>query len=793
MSAEDRLQLLLNQSALTGIDFVYVYASQDRLDVFFLRAPETLDVPLPGSLPRSAVRIENVRDANVPDVIITSVSWAVVDGRTVMRLDVVRPASFAPHRLTLTDPAAPSRIDPFFSSKVFSFQANCETGLDCEPDDPLPLPETYVDFPVDYSARDFHTFRQALLDYASQRYPQWLDRLEADVGVMLVEVMAALGDELAYSQDAISREAYLATASQRRSLRQLARLVDYEPFDGQSASTLLDITCNPGENGVVPTGTPVSDADGVFTFEVGAGLFDTSAGYTVDSARNRFLPYFWDEDDVELSAGSTELAVAGAGAAAFPPISGGRLILLATNPADASDPAQRVLVHLQSAVDDTDPLTGDPICRLTWDEPTPYRLDKTALEVRGNIVPATAGATRQIAFSIGTPEDPEAPAEHAIVRRGPDGIPIYRFSLPGTDEFGVAHVFDADVGSLRAEVRLYRAQNVGGSWEPIWTEEWEWRLSLLGTASSTRFDQHFTLEDGMWGRVVGYPVSGGESVHEDYLAAGGYTIRFGDGEFGMIPPDNSVFVAIYRLNTSDNLPRHVLTRADDAPSFIQAVTNPVAATGALPPETAGSIRANAPEAFRIAHRAVKPEDYAEAVERLDWVQNAGASMRWTGSWRTIFVSADLFGAVDLTPAQIADMDAQIDRFRQAGQDAQRRPARYADIDIEVEVCAEPSSYAGAVKEDVIDALVGGGGFFSPDNFTFGTRLYRGALEAAIAAVPGVRAVESIEYRRRGWFDWQEFAPASTYYDPGIDTIIRVQHDALYPERGTLRVSVRGGA
>lgn len=67
MSAEDRLQLLLNQSALTGIDFVYVYASQDRLDVFFLRAPETLDVPLPGSLPRSAVRIENVRDANVPD------------------------------------------------------------------------------------------------------------------------------------------------------------------------------------------------------------------------------------------------------------------------------------------------------------------------------------------------------------------------------------------------------------------------------------------------------------------------------------------------------------------------------------------------------------------------------------------------------------------------------------------------------------------------------------------------------------------------------------------------------
>ena len=43
----------------------------------------------------------------------------------------------------------------------------------------------------------------------------------------------------------------------------------------------------------------------------------------------------------------------------------------------------------------------------------------------------------------------------------------------------------------------------------------------------------------------------------------------------------------------------------------------------------------APEAFRaVTYRAVRPEDYAEAAERLPWVQRAGATFRWTGSWLT---------------------------------------------------------------------------------------------------------------------------------------------------------------
>ena len=43
------------------------------------------------------------------------------------------------------------------------------------------------------------------------------------VGMMVLELLAALGDEFAYAQDRLAREATLATATQRRSLRHLAR------------------------------------------------------------------------------------------------------------------------------------------------------------------------------------------------------------------------------------------------------------------------------------------------------------------------------------------------------------------------------------------------------------------------------------------------------------------------------------------------------------------------------------------------------------------------------------------
>ena len=147
-----------------------------------------------------------------------------------------QPGDFSRYRFRLDDPL----VDPYFSEVGFSFKANCPSELDCAPRPHECPEEDLVDYPVNYLARDFWSIRQALLDFASDRHPAWKDRLEADLGMMLAEVMSAMGDEFAYYQDRISREGYFESASQRRSLRRHLRMIDYFLHDGKGGSTWLD-------------------------------------------------------------------------------------------------------------------------------------------------------------------------------------------------------------------------------------------------------------------------------------------------------------------------------------------------------------------------------------------------------------------------------------------------------------------------------------------------------------------------------------------------------------------------
>ena len=79
---------------------------------------------------------------------------------------------------------------------------------------------------IDYLAKDFWSFRQLILDRIALLSPGWVERNTADFGMVMVELLAYLGDYLSYYQDAIANEAYLGTARQRVSVRRHARLLD---------------------------------------------------------------------------------------------------------------------------------------------------------------------------------------------------------------------------------------------------------------------------------------------------------------------------------------------------------------------------------------------------------------------------------------------------------------------------------------------------------------------------------------------------------------------------------------
>jgi hypothetical protein len=195
-------------------------------------------------------------------------------------------------------------------------------------------------------------------------------------------------------------------------------------------------------------------------------------------------------------------------------------------------------------------------------------------------------------------------------------------------------------------------------------------------------------------------------------------------------------------------------------------------------------------------RAVRDEDYRARAEDLEWVQQANAIGRWTGSWISEFVTADPFDSFELSEERREELAARMDAVRQAGREVHVLPPRYLPIDLDISICAADGSYPGHVKKRVLDALTHGGeagetSFFDPDNFTFGVPLRRSAIEAAVQAVPGVKGVIAICIRVRRVGGWRAFNEATL--PVGLNEIIRVQNDPRFPERGSIKVRVLGEA
>jgi uncharacterized phage protein gp47/JayE len=94
---------------------------------------------------------------------------------------------------------------------------------------------------IDYLARDYNSFRQALIDLIPAKLPEWTDRSEADFGIVLLELFSYMADILSYYQDRIANEAFLTTAQERRSIINHLRLIGYEMAPAAAASARLSL------------------------------------------------------------------------------------------------------------------------------------------------------------------------------------------------------------------------------------------------------------------------------------------------------------------------------------------------------------------------------------------------------------------------------------------------------------------------------------------------------------------------------------------------------------------------
>jgi len=303
-----------------GIDFLEVVddGTQLNLRVHFLK-------PIGIALDRRNVRIEGGERVLDPAIDTTSVSG------NVLSVVVVEPGDFTPYTLRLVqgplsdDP--PAGIDPLLAAVRFTFKVNCPSDFDCRVERICPSED--VEAPqIDYLAKDYASFRQLMLDRLNVLMPQWRSREAADLGVVLVELLAYVGDQLSYFQDAVATEAYLGTARRRVSVRRHARLVDYRMHDGCNARAWVQIQlpqddlASPDPGIVVGRGArlltavpglpPVLDEP---TYRLALGsrpeVFETLHDVRVYRANQEVRFYTWGARECCLPTGSTAATLIG--------------------------------------------------------------------------------------------------------------------------------------------------------------------------------------------------------------------------------------------------------------------------------------------------------------------------------------------------------------------------------------------------------------------------------------------------------------------------------------------------
>lgn len=683
---------------LNGLDFVEFALDplapenrRYRLEATFLKAPPAALIGDPTAFAVvGGVRIVGIR-----------VEAVEADAGNPLRLFVFvdQEGDFSTYVLRVKHP----EIDPERSEARFGFRAGCPSEFDCRtlPDCP---PDVLAEPALDYLAKDYQSFRRLLLDLVAERNPGWVERLAADLGIAVVELLAYAGDYLSYYQDAAGTEAYLDSCLHRISAARHARLIDYRMHNGRNAVTYVHFEAQIGTDGVVPAGaklltrvsrplrgTPAppdailpsfADFDGDPAL-IGVTVFETTARVRVTDSHNALRVHSWGDAECCLAKGSREAFLygvpeTGVNPSAFrPQLETGDYLLLEEvrspvtgAPADA-DPKRRQAVRLVEVEDTEDPayrmvlvdrrLTPRsspgqqalPLQRVVWREEDALAfalcLSAETPEVgpidpvslaRGNVAPADHGRTVMRELPPPSARERRWPLPELVL---PDA-PLTHQPMP--DEPGYAEDGRLLHGrhDLERDARDAMPAVVLTIRFPGGEEElWPPMPHLL---DSTAYDQHFVAEvdDGGVARLR----FGDDQYARRPLGAEGVTARYriGNGRAGNIGAGALVHVV-------EPTAAELIDPADPtAPlvpfAAVARIRQPLPARLGTDPETIDEVRELAPEAFRaVQFRAVTEADWQEVALRHPGVAAAKARFRWTGSWHTVFVAIHPLDAEDL--------------------------------------------------------------------------------------------------------------------------------------------------
>jgi len=776
-------------------------------------------------------------------------SVTIVNPRTLL-VTTNKPGDFSPYVLEFMVPD----LDPVLRRITFSFMAACPSDWDCENS----APQTFeLDGPpIDTLAKDYNSFRQMLFDLMALRHPSQVEHHAADLGVTLMEALAAYGDELSYEQDAAFQEAYLETAQRRISVRRHTKFVDYALSEGRNAFAPIYVAVN--RNITIALGTqlftrlpsalPRSDAAPGAAFDVAlltptaygrkplaeATIFESAHTLNASPLSNVMHIHFWGEDTFSLSSGSTSAWLwsedpANPTIAATPLLSvGDRIVIEQIRDSRTGDFAnvaasERWLLTITGTAQGSDPIYTNAYGR----------------DAEGSVVmnERTNPLDAPLPLLGITWLSEEAPARDICVRSvSEDGTEIADVSIVRGNIVLADHgrtIADVDVTPFnwRPDTAIGTEPGVAELVPPLRLQLPDAPLTqqigrlgaerhdLMGAATAAEAALALSVQQPFGPPEAWLPVpdlfeSGPDDsdvvVEVDNNGRG--LLRFGDGVLGRSPNSAVGFRATYRIGngTSGNVGAdslvHVALPASDLSAIIE-VRNPLTADLGTDPESLEHAKQLAPDAFKAwQDRAVIADDVVQALLRLSSVRAAVAALRWTGSWFTWIVSVlpvnmvDLVDTGSLHQALSSDfasvVSAQLERVRLAGFDYDLRPPEFVPVDLRLHICAKPghtrSDVARAVRDSLLAASLPNGKSGLYANFTL-TFGRSLLLSEVYATVASVVGVESVKATWLARYDEPSNGElAAGRLDVAPWQLLRLDDDLSIPSRGRLGLSVDGG-
>lgn len=676
-------------------------------------------------------------------------------------------------------------LDRFFTEAPFRFDGKVPEPAAAEAAELLPAARP----DIDYLAKDYESFRRMMLERMAAHVPEWTERNPADVGVAVIEVLAYAADYLSYYQDAVATEAYLDTARKRTSVRRHLRLVGHVLHEGCNARCWVQLEVTGDREFELPSGTALLTRAGdlptvllegssqlTAALEQGSLVFETMHPLRVRPRLDRMFFHSWGVDDYVLPKNATSAAVVGH----FAELEAGDVLIVEQRAAagESSDSRLRHPVRLASKPRlSTDPLGPTPITELEFfdADALPFALRVSAASeggvqlamARGNIVLADHGQTVE-------EELPVVPAGEAYRPR----LSLANVTRSQPFDAGAARQRAAAAITQRPEravARVMLVEVVGDENERV-GEPWRARLDLL---ESPTFANEFVAE-----------TDDDETVR----------LRFGDGRQGCRPSPGARFIAEYRIGNGpaghigpDSI-AHIVGRTDLP---VARVGNPLGSEGAQAREPLERARLVAPRAFRTIRHCVTPEDSIRLAEAVPGVLQAAAEMRWTGSWRTLFLYVRRSGGQPLTSGFERRLREHLEPRLLAGVDLELRPPVPLPLEIRLRGVVEPRVSPEAVKAALLERLgssdssSGERGYFHPDGFGFAQPVHLDAVLDQAMKIDGVVSIEAEAFRAWGTPGPNDRVGASV--NPGRFEVARLENRPGEPQHGILTVVLEEGS